>query len=297
MKPKNGDWQSYKSEFIAQLESGVLSGRFPRGERLPAERQLSVIFKVSRPVVHDALKTLEAKGLVSIKPRKGVYVNDYRRQGSLELLFSILRHSKPPLKDDLRDGLLEFREGFERKITLLALERADEAGVRAIRACVDGLSKLKSASIADKLKADFDFHHEVSIASGNPVAAMIFNSFRNTYELLVRNLYAVPGYWNDVVAARTKIVEAIERRDEKAARAALDRLSEISAKAFGNAVGLAARSEDAKPKRGTGAGASEGKTARTVKDAAIGKAGAKRAGGTAKPKRTRGAPVSAKRRT
>ena len=73
---------SLKDACIAKLEELILSGELQIGERLPAERKLADSLAVSRPVVHQAIVDLAAKGLVEIVPRKGVFVSDYRTTGS-----------------------------------------------------------------------------------------------------------------------------------------------------------------------------------------------------------------------
>lgn len=74
---------------ITRLEELVLSGELRAGERLPAERDLAARLGVSRPVLHEALLDLSAKGLVTILPRRGVVVNDYRKSGSTAILSSL----------------------------------------------------------------------------------------------------------------------------------------------------------------------------------------------------------------
>ncbi len=49
-----------------QLIRAIHAGDFPVGSRLPAERELSSIFGVTRPVIREALQTLERLGAVQI---------------------------------------------------------------------------------------------------------------------------------------------------------------------------------------------------------------------------------------
>ncbi|MCK7471367.1 MAG: GntR family transcriptional regulator [Desulfomicrobium escambiense] len=56
---------------------------------------------VSRPVVHEGLVDLAAKGLVTMKPRVGTFVNDYRKEGSLSIPNSIINYQQGSLDEDL----------------------------------------------------------------------------------------------------------------------------------------------------------------------------------------------------
>lgn len=54
-------------EVFNQLREAIFSGRFSAGDKLPSERELIEKFAVSRTVVREAIKSLEARGLVVIK--------------------------------------------------------------------------------------------------------------------------------------------------------------------------------------------------------------------------------------
>ena len=82
---------SLKEEFVLYMEELILGGSMKPGERLPPERELAKKFKVSRPVVHEGLRTLETRGLVTLRPRHGVVINDYRKEGTLDLLLSLIK--------------------------------------------------------------------------------------------------------------------------------------------------------------------------------------------------------------
>jgi len=54
---------------------------------------------VSRPVVHEGLLELAARGLVTIRPRHGAIVSDYRTQGSVTMLASLLAYQQGELDE------------------------------------------------------------------------------------------------------------------------------------------------------------------------------------------------------
>ena len=63
-------------EVVHQIESLILEGIFRAGDRLPGERELSRQFDVSRPILRDALKELEARGLLVTRHGGGTHVAD-----------------------------------------------------------------------------------------------------------------------------------------------------------------------------------------------------------------------------
>ena len=104
---------SLKEVFITRFEELILSGRIAVGQRLPSERELALQLGVSRPVVHEGLVELAAKGLVTMVPRVGTVINDYRREGSLALLTSLVQYQEGEIEPVLLESLLEMRLLFE----------------------------------------------------------------------------------------------------------------------------------------------------------------------------------------
>ena len=65
-------------EILSQLKDAVITGQLKAGDKLPSERELTENFQVSRGVVREAIRALEAIGFVTIRhgPAGGAYVND-----------------------------------------------------------------------------------------------------------------------------------------------------------------------------------------------------------------------------
>jgi GntR family transcriptional repressor for pyruvate dehydrogenase complex len=63
-------------EVVQQIESLILEGVLRTGDRLPGERELARQFEVSRPILRDALKALEARGLLVTRHGGGTFVAD-----------------------------------------------------------------------------------------------------------------------------------------------------------------------------------------------------------------------------
>ena len=49
------------------IKTAILSQKYKEGDRLPAERELATQFQVGRMTIREALRTLETKGLITIK--------------------------------------------------------------------------------------------------------------------------------------------------------------------------------------------------------------------------------------
>src|SRR3954469_4068413 len=64
------------SSIADQIRQAIVTGKLDRGERLPPERELAEQFGVSRVTVRDALRALEAMGLIEVRvgARGGAFV-------------------------------------------------------------------------------------------------------------------------------------------------------------------------------------------------------------------------------
>ncbi len=91
-----------------QLVDAIFSGVYQSGDKLEPERELAEIYKCSRPIVHRAIIRLEDKGLVKIRPRKGVVVQDYKKSGKLSLLEHIISKNKDGISRKLNHDMLMF---------------------------------------------------------------------------------------------------------------------------------------------------------------------------------------------
>ena len=98
-----------KDLFIKELETMILSGKLQIGEKLPSERELAKSMQVSRAVVNSGIAELSRKGFLNIKPRIGAFVADYRRNGTMETLISIMKYNGGRLRDAEIRSILELR--------------------------------------------------------------------------------------------------------------------------------------------------------------------------------------------
>lgn len=210
--------RSLKDDFIDRFESLILSGKFSPGERLPSERELGSLFGVSRPVVHEGLRALEGRGLVTIRSRKGATVNDYRREGSIEMLLSILNYSGGKLSASLFDGVLEMRLLFEVETARLSAERRTEDQLAELRSIIDREGAMAEPSPAESSGIDYEFHLAVAIASGNEIYPLLLNSFRRIYKTILDTFFADRSVIGPVFGYHSRLVDAIGARDSARSR-------------------------------------------------------------------------------
>src|SRR5205085_5292609 len=123
------------SDVIAQIRRAILSGQDRPGDRLPTEREMSQQFGVSRVTVRDALRALEANGLVRVKV--GGQGGPYVSEPDIALLSdSIGTHLQ--LRGTTFQELAEARQALETTAAQLAAIRATAADLAALEAAIQG---------------------------------------------------------------------------------------------------------------------------------------------------------------
>src|SRR5258707_3004146 len=109
---------------LTTLGSEIAQDVIAVGDALPPEHDLEIRFGVGRGVVREAIKTLAAKGLVSVRPRHGTHVLP-RRDWSLldrDVLNWLVGKDEPDR--ELLLAIQEVRSVIEPAAAALAAERA-----------------------------------------------------------------------------------------------------------------------------------------------------------------------------
>lgn len=106
-------------EIVLKIKDMIEQGTLVTGDQLPTERELSEAFKVSRPSVREALRTLESQGFLESRQGDGTYVSRHPVELLIEPFASVIGREK---FDQLE--LFEMRRLLEPQLAYLAAERA-----------------------------------------------------------------------------------------------------------------------------------------------------------------------------
>jgi DNA-binding FadR family transcriptional regulator len=153
-----GPERGRRLQILAKLRERIVRGQYPQGARLPSEAALAREFKVSRPVVREALASLRGERLTRIRAGSGSYVLE-TGEDALPLM--------APLGSlaDL-ERCFEVRHAVEPRAAALAASRHDAVAATALRAALDRLESL-AADGTDDPQADLDFHLAIARAGRN----------------------------------------------------------------------------------------------------------------------------------
>jgi len=215
-----------REELVSRFEEAILSGRFAPGERLPPERELAESLGASRPLLRAALGDLVSRGLVRIEARRGAFVSDFRREGSVEMLLSLMNYGGGELSPRLFESLLEMRIFFETETARLAALRRDPEELAAIERVVAKERLLEFREARDATALDYEFHLSIALASGNDIYPLLMNSLRRVYERILDRFYEDASVVPEVFRLHRELARAIEAKDEGRASALMREILE-----------------------------------------------------------------------
>lgn len=192
---------------------------YQRADKLPSERKLATQLGISRSLLREAMSTLEGMGLIEIRHGSGSYVSSRVAERGLSSMWSAwyAAHGTELVQ------LLQVREALEAKATALAIEHGGDDLVPALRDILDEMEQTAACNDLDAIvEADRRFHGTIVQASGNTLLAQLLRSLDPALEGDRRAVFSLRDRRLTSVADHRRILEAIERRDQGAARMALE---------------------------------------------------------------------------
>ncbi len=150
-------------EAVRQIKALIESGELKAGDKLPTERELTGQLEVGRGSVREALRALEAVGLIEVRRGRGIFV---RGGGNGETA------DKSTLPFDVQESdfedLMEVRSIVETRACVLAAQRAGPEDFEAMQAAIDQMREaLAAGDIAGVVLGDMAFHDAIIRATKN----------------------------------------------------------------------------------------------------------------------------------
>ncbi len=205
----------------------------PAGSRLPSERELAQLLKVSRPSLREALIVLELQGEIEIRVGSGIYLRRAPADGgavqtpasAVEPGFeaSLMGHSPRDVNQAryfLEGGVAAHAARFINREQLKALG----ASVAAMRKALGMRNRMGDKPLAD---ADRQFHVTLASTTDNRLLIQTLEElFDQRYTPIggsMHRLFDNQAVWQDAVQEHQDIYEAVADRDPLQAQAAMQR--------------------------------------------------------------------------
>lgn len=204
---------STHEQIVRTLAQDILTGRLAPGEKLPLEADLLDRFGVSRTALREGLKTLAAKGFLSVKTRVGTRITDpvhwnyfdrevltWQVSGGMDAAF--------------RRQLAEVRRAVEPAAAALAAERRTSDDLAAMR---EAIHRMKATDLTEQefALADLSLHLAIGAASKNAM----MRSLASVIETALLEVFTLSPPTQDAALqaetalAHERIVDCIEKKD------------------------------------------------------------------------------------
>lgn len=180
---------------LAELRSRIESGDLAVGDRLPSEASLCQDYGVSRSVVREALRGLQALGLTQSRTGKGTYVVSDQAADS------------PTFGAYSAQHLLEVRRHVEVPAAGFAARRHTVEDLEALNALLDRMDV--ETDDAFWVSLDSLFHITIARASGNPVFGKVIEEIREALAVQSAFLNQLDDRRQASNVEHRRIVEAI----------------------------------------------------------------------------------------
>lgn len=186
-------YQPLREVVYETLREAIRSGVLESGERL-MEIQVAEELGVSRTPVREAIRRLEAEGLVIMIPRRGTYVSDLSLR-------------------DISD-VFEIREALEGLAVGLAAERITDSELEELeRMMVEFGEVIQRGDMEAMVEMDIRFHSKIYQASRNIRLVSILSNLREQTTRFRMASMSMPGRMQNTLEEHRAIVEALGQRD------------------------------------------------------------------------------------
>ncbi|MFJ5762334.1 FadR/GntR family transcriptional regulator [Neobacillus sp. NPDC093182] len=184
-------------ESIIQLLS---SGQMKPGDKLPTEMELMEILNVSRPVLREALSSLESLGVITRKTREGTFFNNKISSHPFSIMLS--------LAHDNLQAMVEARMALELGLITIAAEKISDEDLKRLKQTIEIIENSKDENYGE---ADIEFHRIIALSANNQIVegmvdSLIVTLVKINSEIKVREP-------ERTIEHHRAIYKALERRD------------------------------------------------------------------------------------
>ena len=206
---------------LEDLLEGIMGEQFAAGSVLPPEAEIAAAHGVSRVTVREALKTLQAGNVVTIRRGIGTFVNAPDQWTSLEtvLVYASRNSSAATAAADL----IEVRRMVETGAAALAARHRTETDLINLDAYIGTMVAASAENdVAAFVQADIAFHDVILRASRNLFVPVLFEPLGRLLRDNRTRTSAVPEIQHNAIAMHRGILAALSDGDIEGSRRAMD---------------------------------------------------------------------------
>ena len=187
---------------IAEL---IRSGKYEADMKLPTENDLCLMLGVGRGSVREAVRSLQAKGMVEIKPGRGAFVAETPSSAASAVMWLVQNEA------DLRD-FIEIRNALEPLAAKKMAENGTEEQILALTKIHNNfLIAVREGDIMRIAALDEAFHSAIVAGSGNALLVNIDAQLSVSLHAFRSHTFSVEQNTLNAIEPHSRILEAIIR--------------------------------------------------------------------------------------
>ncbi len=158
-------------QVMEQIVYLLMSGQLMPGDKLPAEMTLIEQFDVSRPVLREALSSLETLEIITRRPRGGTYVNEKIGSNPFKAMLALSINNVP--------AIIEARMSLELGLVAIAAEKISDTQLEQLKKTIDTIQANPDSNYG---RLDKEFHGIIARSANNPVVEGMIDSLLIAHE-------------------------------------------------------------------------------------------------------------------
>lgn len=202
-------------QIVEDLLAQIGSGQLGEGTIVPSETALCATYCVTRGVVREALRSLDAKGFIKISQGVGTTVSPRHEWNVLDPIWVLINSDSSYF-----EALQETREFLEPEIAALAAKNATNTNLLELKRLLREQNECQGDAL-EHARKDIEWHAALSHATQNPVLNQMHNSIANLGIKARTAAARLPGALEHATYWHTEIMQAVKNKDPELAKAAM----------------------------------------------------------------------------
>ncbi|MBP8921874.1 MAG: FadR family transcriptional regulator, partial [Micropruina sp.] len=212
--------ESLVDQLIAELLDDIVAGRLVPGESLPAEAELATRFDVNRLTLREAIRKLQAQGIVHTVPGRRSELNPVSRWTDIGAALQVAEAQIGRADSSIQ--LLQLRRMIETGACAMAATRMGPADLQRMEQELDGM---RAASAINDVEAfvmhDIAFHDVILDSCGNRFVRTLFDPLQALLIQRRTDTSRVPAVQEHAIEMHAAVLEALRTQDADLAHAAM----------------------------------------------------------------------------